>query len=206
MIDFPAGSLLHVGSGDKRLEGWVNMDFQALPGVDIVLDVTKGLHVSAAKAVFAEHFLEHLRIEDAIAFLLEVHRTLENGAWLRLSTPNLDWVWETQYRLQASSGEKREMALAANRGFRCWGHKFLWNAEMLEEALLACGFTAVRACRYGESELEVFQGVERHEEYQDRPGLPHVIIREACKAEPQPERLLALQHTIHSLFLDHLVD
>jgi len=27
MTRYPAGSLLHVGSGNKRLEGWVNIDF-----------------------------------------------------------------------------------------------------------------------------------------------------------------------------------
>ncbi len=195
---------LHVGSGDKRLEGWVNIDLQALPGVDVVADVTKGLNFDRVQSVFAEHFLEHLAIGDALGFLLEVHRLLAPEGWLRLSTPNLDWVWETHYRRQAEPGEKRLMALRSNRAFRGWGHQFLWNPEMLDEALAACGFDEIRACRYGESERPEFRGLERHETYTDVPGLEHVIIREARKGAPRPERLAALRQQIGEHLLAHL--
>lgn len=196
--------LLHVGSGNKRLEGWVNIDLQALPGVDVVADVTKGLDFENARAVFAEHFLEHLFITDALAFLLEAHRVLAPEGWLRLSTPNLDWVWETHYRRQAAAPEKVTMAIGANRAFHGWGHQFLWNPEILDEALGACGFAPVRACRYGASELAVFTGIERHETYPDTPELPHVLIREAQKAAPQPARLAAFRALVRDQFLNHL--
>ncbi|MEO8502967.1 MAG: hypothetical protein ABI609_03630 [Acidobacteriota bacterium] len=204
MTRYPAGSRLHIGSGNKRLEGWVNVDFQDIPGVDVVADVTKGLKFENASAVFAEHFLEHLFVTDAIAFLLEAHRVLAPGAWIRLSTPNLDWVWATHYRQKATAEEKREMAIAANRAFHGWGHQFIWNPEFLDETLTSCGFAPVRACDYGESALEVFRGIERHEQYKDEPGLPHVIIREAQKSAPQPARLAALRAQIHEQFLNHL--
>ncbi len=204
MSRYPAGSKLHIGSGNKRLEGWVNIDFQALPGVDVVADVTKGLQFENAGAVFAEHFLEHLFVTDALTFLLEAHRVLAPGAWIRLSTPNLDWVWATHYRQPAPADEKRLMAIGANRAFHGWGHQFVWNPEMLDEALHACGFDPVRACRYGESELEVFRGIERHETYQDTPELPHVILREAQKSAPQPARLAALRELLRENFLIHL--
>jgi hypothetical protein len=202
MTRFPAGTLLHVGSGDKRLEGWVNVDFQVLPGVDVVADVTQGLCFENARAVFAEHFLEHLFVTDALAFLLEVHRVLTPGAWLRLSTPNLEWVWETHYDRAVPAVDKPLMAIRANRAFYGWGHRFLWNAEMLEQALAACGFDSVRACRYGESALGVFRGIERHDVYRDEAGLPHVLIREAQKGEPQPDRLAALGQTLIDHFLE----
>ncbi|HYU31733.1 MAG TPA: methyltransferase domain-containing protein [Thermoanaerobaculia bacterium] len=203
---FPSHSRLHVGSGRARLEGWVNIDIQALPGVDVVADVTRGLRFKDAEAVFAEHFLEHLAIADAISFLLEVHRVLEPGGWFRLSTPNLDWVWLTHYRLQGEPEPRRQDALAINRAFHGWRHQFLWNREMLAEALAACGFEPVRWCRYGESELPVFQGLERHETYPDAPELPHVIIAEACKGAPQPERLARFRELVQRELLDHLAD
>lgn len=195
---------LHIGSGDKRLEGWLNVDIQQLPGVDVVADVTKGLKFEGVVAVFAEHFLEHLTIHDALAFLLEVHRALADEGWFRLSTPNLDWVWATHYRRDAAPEEKRDMALVANRAFRAWGHQFLWNPEMLDEALVACGFVDLRACRYGESEHRELRGLERHETYTDEPTLPHVIIREARKGKAQPDRLAALRRHINERFWVHL--
>jgi predicted SAM-dependent methyltransferase len=202
----PSRPRLHVGSGRARLEGWVNIDIQQIPGVDVVADVTQGLQFENAEAVFAEHFLEHLAIDDAIKFLLESHRVLGPGGWLRLSTPNLDWVWVTHYRLAGSEDEKRHGALALNRAFHGWRHQFLWNREMLGEALAACGFEPVRWCRYGESALPVFQGIERHETYEDEPDLPHVIIAEASKGAPQPERLERFRELVQRQLLDHMAD
>ncbi|HYX25847.1 MAG TPA: methyltransferase domain-containing protein, partial [Thermoanaerobaculia bacterium] len=126
---------LHIGSGNVRLPGWTNVDAQRLPGVDVVADVTRGLDFADAEAVFSEHFLEHLAVDDALRFLLEAHRVLMDGGWVRLTTPNLDWVWLTHYRLEGEAAERREAALAINRAFRGWRHQFLWNREMLAEAL-----------------------------------------------------------------------
>jgi predicted SAM-dependent methyltransferase len=195
---------LHVGCGRARLQGWVNVDAQPLPGVDLVTDVTRGLGFSNVEAIFAEHFLEHLTLSDALLFLAEAHRALIPGRWIRLSTPNLDWVWSTHYRFDHDPEVKRQGALAINRAFRGWRHQFLWNRELLEEALVSCGFDEVRWCRYGESALPVFQGIERHETYHDTSDLPHVLVVEARKGEPRPERLAALHERVRTEILDHL--
>jgi hypothetical protein len=200
---------LHIGSGNVRLPGWTNVDVQALPGVDVIADVSKGLgfaETASAEAVFAEHFLEHLAVDDALGFLLEVHRVLVPGAWVRLSTPNLDWVWRSHYRVEGEPAEKREAALAINRAFRGWRHQFLWNREMLAAALDGAGFDAVRWCRRGESELPLFRDLERHDTYGDSDDLPHILIAEARKGVPQPERLEELRKAIQDGFLDHMKD
>jgi len=145
-------------------------------------------------------------LDDAIAFLLEAHRALAEGGWLRLSTPNLDWVWTTHYRLEADPEAKVNNALMLNRAFHGWRHQFLWNREMLGEALAACGFEPVRWCRYGVSALPVFQEIERHETYIDEPDLPHVIIAEASKGAPQPERLERFRELVQRELLDHMAD
>jgi hypothetical protein len=195
---------LHIGAGDKPLQGWVNVDRTPLPGVDVVADVTRGLHWDDVDAIFAEHFLEHLALRDALAFLLEAHRVLAPGRFLRLSTPNLDWVWRTHYRIEAPDAEKRLGALRLNRAFRGWGHQFLWNREMLTAALQACGFVDLCWCRYGESPREIFRGLERHETYDDAPDLPHVIIVEACRGESRPAELATLRELVDRELVAHL--
>jgi len=196
--------LLHIGSGDKALPGWVNIDLKPHAGVDVVADVNKGLDFSEVQAVYAEHFLEHLTIVQAMKFLLESHRVLRKGGWLRLSTPNLDWVWRTHYIIDAPPADKRMMALGTNRAFRGWGHQFLWNPEILEEMLISCGFRRLHWCRYGESKQRIFQGIEQHGDYEDIPEHQHVIIVEAKKGNPQPRRLRDLEKMIKDNFLDHL--
>lgn len=171
----------------------MNIDVQPLPGVDVVADVTQGLNFRDAEAIYAEHFVEHLRIDQALDFLVAANEALRPGGWIRLSTPNLDWVWETHYRTDAGPEAKLRGALVANRAFHGWGHRFLWNRETLGEALLACGFAEPRWCRWGESKLEVFDGIERHRAHPDTDAHPHVLIAEAERAEPRPARLRDLR-------------
>ena len=195
---------LHVGAGRERMEGWINIDMQDLPGVDVVADVTLGLGFTGVEAVYAEHFLEHLRIDQALDFLLECHRCLAPTGLLRLSTPNLDWVWLTHYRPDAPADEKRRQAVIANRAFRGWDHQFVWNRELLATALESCGFDRLRWCRWGESEHPVFDGIEHHETYDDAPEVPHVLIVEAQRGEVRPAALAALRQHIREELLLHL--
>jgi predicted SAM-dependent methyltransferase len=173
--------LLHVGCGLEAFPGWVNVDIQPFSSVDVVADVTQGLRFADCQAVFAEHFLEHLTIEDGIGFLVEAHRVLGEDCWLRLSTPNLEWVLATHYDQTKAPWEKTLAALGVNRAFYGWGHRFLWNQSLLEEALASCGFTEIRWCRYGESDLPFFRGLERHQVYEDTEDCRHVLIVEAKK-------------------------
>lgn len=201
---------LHVGSGPARLEGWLNVDRQDLPEVDLVADVTAGLPVDegAAEAVFAEHFLEHLPLDDAVAFLREAHRVLAPGGWLRLTTPNLDWVVATHYVHREDPLGK---ALGLNLGFHGWSHRFLWNRALLGEALAACGFEAIAWRRPGESGVPFLRDLERHERYPDTEELPHVLVVEGRRGAPRPERLAALRRRLEEMLavsrpLAHRVD
>ena len=132
---------LHIGCGQQSIAGWINIDNQGLPGVDQVLDVRKGLPFADVASIYAEHFLEHLGLEDGLAFLAECRRVLRPDGILRLSTPNLDWVVLTHYRgPEAADDEAREDAFRLNRAFHGWGHQFLYNRAMLVSAVKAAGF------------------------------------------------------------------
>lgn len=200
------GVRLHVGAGRERLEGWVNLDIQELPGVDLVADVTEGLDFEDVEAIYAEHFLEHLRIDDAVDFLEDCHRVLGRDRWLRLSTPNLDWVWLTHYSLEAPPEVRAQQAIQANRAFHGWRHQFLWNRPLLGRALAACGFQDVTWCRYGESQRPEFSALERHETYEDTEEHPHVIIAEARKGTPDRDALAGLREEIHRELIALMAD
>jgi hypothetical protein len=192
---------LHVGCGRERLEGWTNVDLQDLPGVDVVADVSRELPFRGVEHLFAEHFLEHLEIDQALRFLALAHQALLPGGTIRLSTPNLDWVWATHYGPHAFDGDRIGMAIGTNLAFYGWEHRFLWNRELLAEALGASGFDDLRFHRWGESERDVFRGLERHQTYPDTPELPHVLIVEAAKGELQPQHLAALRERLETSFL-----
>jgi predicted SAM-dependent methyltransferase len=177
----PVGPVrLHIGSGTESLPGWINIDNRQLPGVDRVLDVRQGLPFSDVTSIYAEHFLEHLSLDEGLAFLAECRRVLRPDGLLRLSTPNLDWVWATHYRLseQAPSAALHD-CIQLNRAFRGWGHQFLYNREALVAALGDAGFARWDFCRYGQSAAPELSGLERHETWEDTSDLPHVLIVEA---------------------------
>ena len=146
----PQPLFLHVGCGDQRLEGWVNIDRQELPAVDHIADVTRGLPFAGAEALYAEHFLEHLPLDFALAFLRR--RTACCRRRPRLSTPNLDWWRRRNTWSGGGGGEVTPAALRLNRGFHGSSHRFLWNRALLAEVLEAVGFRGLRWCRWGRSE------------------------------------------------------
>jgi predicted SAM-dependent methyltransferase len=172
---------LHLGSGQAPIKGWLNIDIQALPGVDRVLDVRDGLPFANVALIFGEHFLEHLELEEGLACLTECRRVLADDGILRLSTPNLDWVYATHYRVGQWAGDGEAIAdcFGLNRAFHGWGHRFLYNRPMLSAALAAAGFSKTTFHAYGESDRPELAGLERHERSGDAPGLPHVLIVQA---------------------------
>jgi len=110
--------------------GWINIDNVNYPGVDRVLDVTTGLPYSNdVSFIFAEHFVEHLSYTEAAAMLRECRRVLLDDGVLRLSTPNLDWVWASHYKRALTPEEEIQGCFALNGAFRAWASVLvqLWN-------------------------------------------------------------------------------
>jgi SAM-dependent methyltransferase len=187
---------LHIGSGPVAIEGWTNVDVAAYPGVDVVLDVREPWPFADVELIFAEHFLEHLTLAEGLAFLRECRRVLRADGVLRLSTPNLDWVWLTHYKPPAELSIEEQLigCLEINRAFHGWGHRFLYNFRTLELALRAAGFAEIVPREYGSSEIEPLRNLERHERHNDLANAPSVVIAEARgvgEATPEFEERIA---------------
>jgi hypothetical protein len=172
---------LHIGSGPAAIAGWTNVDVAPYEGVDVVLDAREPWPFENVELIFAEHFLEHLTLSEGLAFLRECRRVLRADGVLRLSTPNLDWVWLTHYKppTQLAIDEQLIGCLEINRAFHGWGHQFLYNLRTLELALRAAGFAEIAPCEYGASAVEALRGLERHERHGDLPDAPSVVVVEA---------------------------
>jgi predicted SAM-dependent methyltransferase len=172
---------LHVGAGPITLDGWTNVDVAAWPGVDVVLDVRQPWPFAEVELIFAEHFVEHLSLSEGLAFLRACRAALRPDGVLRLSTPNLDWVWLTHYKTPGEMTEDEQLlgCLEMNRAFHGWGHRFLYNYRTLALALREVGFAEIAQRSYGESPIAALCGLERHERHNDLPGAPSVVIVEA---------------------------
>jgi predicted SAM-dependent methyltransferase len=189
---FRPSKRLHIGSGSVHLDGWINLDNQHYDGVDAVIDVREGLPFDEVDFIFAEHFIEHLEYADGLQFLKECRRVLHPRGVLRLSTPNLDWVWVTQYHFgqwQEPQEEVRD-CFWINKAFRGWGHRFLYNFETLTQTLREAGFARVEQASYSQSRYPELRNLERHELYVDAPGISHLVVVEATGVSAKGSEML----------------
>jgi len=85
---------LHLGSGTKRIEGFVNIDIRYLPGVDEVNNVKflRNYKDNSIDLIYACHVLEHFgrwETEDVLRRWCEL---LKPGGILRLAVPNFSAI------------------------------------------------------------------------------------------------------------------
>ncbi|MDR1276775.1 MAG: glycosyltransferase [Candidatus Accumulibacter sp.] len=158
---------LHLGCGSRILPGFVNID--AIPGVDLQIDVRKGLPFPDASCdtVFSEHFIEHLDRREGLRLLREVRRVLKTGGILRLATPGLEGTVAAYQSNRLHEGFAafglpwvKTRCEALNVAMREWGHKFVYDEEELRRVAEIAGFTFTERCRIGESTHEALRNLE----------------------------------------------
>ena len=86
---------INLGSGERPLEGFVNVD--ALPnarGVDVVTDISDVLPFESGSVdlIYAAHLLEHFPTDAVPKMLKEWRRVLRDGGQLLVAVPNLDVI------------------------------------------------------------------------------------------------------------------
>lgn len=83
---------INLGSGRKKIEGYVNIDIQERVEPDLVCDVLKGLPYddNTVDEVRAHDFLEHIPLGRTIQVIEEIWRVLKSGGLLEHLTPSTD--------------------------------------------------------------------------------------------------------------------
>jgi SAM-dependent methyltransferase len=86
------GLLLNVGSGQRRLDGYINVDCISREGqVPDRIDDARSLATfsdDCAKEIVLCHVLEHFVLPDAAKVIASCHRVLEQGGLLKIVLPN----------------------------------------------------------------------------------------------------------------------
>ena len=160
---------LHLGCGPHIISGWANIDADPADG-GIKWDLREALPIAdgTIEFIFAEHFIEHIDLEQAIKLLGECRRYLAPGGTLRLSTPDMAFmIGEYQ---GARSTEWTDMGWhpstpcqMVNEGMRLWGHLFVYDAPELHRLLKSVGFTIVEDVAWRESRHPILRNLEtRH--------------------------------------------
>ena len=162
---------LHVGCGNVKLPGWLNIDVG--PGADLVIDVRQGLPLeeNSIDFIYNEHFVEHLTYEECEKVLSEFRRCLKKGGVVRIATPDLDSLIQ-QYDKDFKNKDwfpdgfefVKTKGMAMNMAFRWWGHKFLYNEEELKNQFSKAGFQNIKKCEFNKSNYSELSNLETRKE------------------------------------------
>ena len=82
------GYVVDLGCGSRKMRGATGMDIVAVPGVDVVADMSRGLPFrdSSLDGIYAYHVLEHL--DAFLAAVGEIWRVLKPGARAWIKAPH----------------------------------------------------------------------------------------------------------------------
>lgn len=154
-----------VGAGPNTHSNFVNIDYQWRPDIDLCWDVTKGLPFAdgSMRGVFSEHCLEHLPLAAGVDLLTECRRILTPGGILRIIVPNAE-IYLRAYSEAAGRfpyGDEflgfTSPVIAVNRAFyqdraSPFGHVWMYDLHLLEQALRRAGFSTILQQRFGEGD------------------------------------------------------
>lgn len=150
---------LHLGSGGNNLDGWVNVDLVGARA-DVAWDLRRPLPFAdgAAEAVFLEHVLEHLTVEDGLGVLRHARRVLADGGILRVGVPDAG-LYATGYvagpdTLERLRPRRPTRMLALSEVFQEHGHLSAWDGETLCLVMAEAGFPGAKVTPGGTSQIE----------------------------------------------------
>lgn len=188
---------VHLGCGDKKIDGWLNVDLGG--SAELVWDLTTPFGWAPAGAFdycYSEHVLEHFPRSTGLAILRESHRLMCLGGVLRISVPDLTNVVAMYCDANFLAGENmiadvieptasEAVSLFGSsygtRGERLnvcmygWGHAYLYDEEDLVRLIEEAGFSNVRRQSHSLSDHAPLNRLET------RPPLQSALIVEGTK-------------------------
>lgn len=134
---------LHLGCGKKHIPGFVHVDVEQHPHIDIQgpVDDLPFAADGSVELIYASHVLEHFGRHELDHVLREWFRVLKAGGILRVAVPDFEAVVE---RYQ-ETGDIAELVGLVSGGQRNQYdfHKMIFDEKLLRLHLLDAGFRSV---------------------------------------------------------------
>ena len=164
---------LHFGAGLNQLpDPWQNFG----PAHDIRKRLR--FESGSARAILAEHVIEHIPFLQALGFFRECHRVLEPGGVLRISFPDVARflvsdagrvelnaaafcygdALAARPDLDLPAAPQSKARAAIEQLLSGWGHQTAWTEASAAGALLVASFSQVQRREYGHGELAGIDG------------------------------------------------
>lgn len=132
------------GTGSPKLEGFTNVDIRALPGVDIVHDITNlsMFKDETVDEIRVSHAIEHLSPDKIIEALQEWYRILKPEGLLRIYCPDAyKLAWD--YINKVINIEQFSYQLFGAQEYKENLHRLAIDGERLGKMVTEAGFEII---------------------------------------------------------------
>jgi predicted SAM-dependent methyltransferase len=152
------GPRLNLGCGHVPLDGYLNIDRRALPGVDLVAEIDNlPFEDGEVAEIHSAHVLEHFPQEQLRRSLLPYwHRLLRTGGTLRAVVPDAEAMIDHYARGEYPYQSLREVTFGG-QDYEGDFHFNMFTPESLTELLEASGFKDVRIVESGRRNGECYE-------------------------------------------------
>jgi len=111
------------------------------------LSLSLPLHENSVDFIYSSHFFEHLFKDDAAALLKSCARALKPGGAIRISIPDLAYA-VSLYGLGRKTELLDDYFFVEGKGSYLARHKYMYDFELIKQALELSGFLNVIRCEY----------------------------------------------------------
>jgi SAM-dependent methyltransferase len=143
---------LHLGCGNKILDGFINIDVRPLEGVDIISDISKldVIEDGTIELIYCSHVLEHFGRNSYKKVLQNWYKKLKPGGILRIAIPNFEVIVE-----HYNKNKDINILLGLLYGGQTYEENYHycgWDFKSLSEDLLDVGFIKVNKYDWRQTE------------------------------------------------------
>ncbi len=146
---------LHLGCGNKHIEGFYHVDALAYDHVDHVgpVDRLPQIDDNTVDLIYACHVLEHFGRNEFRRVLKEWFRVLRPGGVLRLAVPDFAAVARIYVRGDLEHGIEDVVGLCVGGQRDEYDfHKMIFDADLLTRVLRETGFAEIRPWDWRQTE------------------------------------------------------
>jgi predicted SAM-dependent methyltransferase len=135
---------LHLGCGEKILEGYTNIDLYN-PKAEVKADIAKlPYDENSADEIYNCHVIEHSDYFEAMEWIKEWKRVLKPGGSLVMETPDLTLLCQKYMASSVNDRVKLYPTFFAKAWLPGEVHKFLYSKEQMVWTLYTLGFEDVQ--------------------------------------------------------------
>jgi len=143
---------LHLGCGNKRIEGYINIDIRYSPHVDEVDNIARlrAYKKDSVSVIYASHVLEHFTRYDYMHVLERWYEILKPGGILRIGVPDFENI--VNYYIKTKDLRILSGMLYGGQDYEQNFHHWCWDFNTLSTELKHIGFKTVERYDWKQTE------------------------------------------------------